>query len=393
VEFILFVKVLSTVTVDDDEFVLFPRKDQPELGDAVCLDFYTYYIGRDNDDREQNLRLRREIMDNNHNLHSAFTADRWIVTIGDGDIPPAYELAARYLKLHEEAWVTSHSKYAFGHSGRSSQIQDEISIPPLSTILIRISNRGVASSTSDLFHNPNFRIKRAQHKKKIGNDCYQHEWIEDGMGKHRALKLYGSACEAMTNLLRDLDTNDLDQDIDMKPVRQDAVQLLVDCFNNISAYHLRDKAYGKAKEAAANALRIDPDNHKALYRAARAAMLDPSGSFEESDLALSLLENLDPDNNETKILRHELQRRMKDYKKREKEMYGRMVQGFSNQKEENSSAFDETPIKESTRSTLNNPKDENDLSFRSIIYSWIIHIGVIGIFWWFFPVLRDKFRA
>ena len=41
----------------------------------------------------------------------------------------------------------------------------------------------------------------------------------------------------------------------------------LDSLNNISAVHLRAKGYGLAKEAAANAIQIDPNNMKALCRA------------------------------------------------------------------------------------------------------------------------------
>ena len=66
---------------------------------------------------------------------------------------------------------------------------------------------------------------------------------------------------------------------------------------------------------------------KSLFLAAKAAMLDPAGLFEESDLALSMAEELDgSDNNkEIKRLRLELERAKRKHKKREKVvMYNKM---------------------------------------------------------------------
>ena len=353
------------------------------------------------DSHDQYLKLLHDIMSKSSTIQPAVSVSRWIITVGDSDLPPAFELASRYLKIHEVALVKSHSKYAYGHSGRLSNDENEFSIPPFSTVLFFMKNRGVASSTSSLFHEPEFRLKRASHKKLIGNNYYQFEWIDDGMGKHRALKLYGSACEAMINLLRDLDQHTIDYESNDAhfELKREAVLLLVDCFNNISAYHLRGKAYAKAKEAAANVLRYDPDNRKALKRAARAAMLDPSGTYEESNLAIRALEELEPLDEETKKLRHELQRRLKDYKKREKEMYSRMVKGASKEREDDRLMFDETKLINESTDQLESHVSSKDAtgtnrpSSRYIAYSLIIHVGVIALLWWLFPVLRGKYAT
>lgn len=375
----------------------------------MCLDWELYCLGNDLPSHEQYLSTSEDIIQKKVNTVPAFNASGWIITVGDGEVPPAFELASRYLKRHAVAWVVSHSKYAYGHLGRLKLTTDsesnEYSIPPYTTVLFCIKNRGIACSTCPLFHQPKFLLNRVEHKKRIGNQYYQYEWIDHGGGKSRALKLYGSACESLMNLIREMDTKIEEEKEDYTDptentdsLKIEAVQLLVDCFNNIAAYHLRDKAYGKAKEAAANALRYNPENRKALQRAAKAAMLDPSGTYEESDLAISILEELEPHEEETKKLRHELQRRKKDYKRREKEMYSRMVNGISKYKEDSVSVKDEPQaIHENKQDQLEKRAviEENTgskrLSYRYMVLSLFLQLGVIALLWWMFPALREKF--
>jgi len=108
-------------------------------------------------------------------------------------------------------------------------------------------------------------------------------------------------------------------------IREEAKDILIDCLNNISAVHLRAKSYTKAKDAAAQVIQYDGNNKKALCRAAKAAMLDPAVTFEESDMALQCAEEIDKDGEEVKALRMELDRRKREYRKREKAMYAKMM--------------------------------------------------------------------
>ena len=194
----------------------------------------------------------------------------------------------------------------------------------------------VLAIDSQMLRDQELRIQLAVSKKRLGNECYQYEWGDHelgdhGMGKPRALKLYGKARDAMIDLLGEIQTRQEEGDDtagaagELDSAKQRASSILIDCLNNISAVHLKAKAYGKAKESAATVLQYDPNNIKALCRAARAAIFNPNGTFEECEMAIAAAEEIESDNVDVQRLRVELDRRKKQHKKREKAMYSKML--------------------------------------------------------------------
>ena len=170
-----------------------------------------------------------------------------------------------------------------------------------------------------------FRLKLARQLKSIGNDYYVNEWIgsHGGYGKVKSLKAYNGSSNELVSLLKDLNEDETSESGENGELRGEAGALLVDCFNNISAAHLRDQDYGKAKDAAAEAIKLDPNNIKALCRAAKAAM--SVGEFEESNMALEAAIGLDKANMDVQKLKAEYDRKLKLYRKKEREMYAKMM--------------------------------------------------------------------
>lgn len=141
---------------------------------------------------------------------------------------------------------------------------------------------------------------------------------------------------------------------DDKKIEEKAIHILLDCLNNISAVHYKSKDYCKAKEAATAVLQWDVTNQKALCRAAKAALLDPAGSFEESEMAILAAEKLYPNESQVQSLRKFLIQKKKQHKEREKAMYGGKII-LSSKKNTTS------PEKEaSTHNNNDNPVEEND---------------------------------
>merc|ERR1711957_110945 len=127
----------------------------------------------------------------------------------------------------------------------------------------------------------------------------------------------------------DSPSNSPSQTSALTEIRQQAVEVLLDCLNNTAAVHLHAKSYFKAKEAATQAIQHDGNNIKALCRAAKAAMLDPAASFNEGELAIKCAEEVDSENRDVKAMRAQLERTRKEYLKREKAMYAKMIRGIS----------------------------------------------------------------
>ena len=365
----LVMKVISTSGVPDDDANSDADADAAEVGDAIRLDF----TGRqllcfDDDDCGSQNELQ------------FVKKSGCLIALGDGDVCPGLEMAARFLPSGHRAIVKCRSKYAFGAGGRrAAACTSSKDLPPNADVVFDVCVKGITPS-SQLLQDDKLKIELAASKKQLGNECYQYEWDDHGMGKARALKLYGKARDAMIDLLGEIQTRqeegnstttagELDDD------KKRAASVLIDCLNNISAVHLKAKAYGKAKESAATVLQYDPNNTKALCRAARAAIFDPNGTFEECEMAIAAAEEIESDNADVKRLRVELDRRKKQHKKREKAMYSKMMN--SNQYAPHKKDTDERNM----QTKLQEHEDEKKPSIYLYLFaSFFITIGSLILF-------------
>jgi tetratricopeptide (TPR) repeat protein len=307
-----------------DESIQDPR--HVEAQDAVVVDF----VGRCATDRDDT---------NGAIFHQATD---WTIMVGDKDVTPALEMGIRFMKEGEHAVVYAHSKFAYGGMQR---IHGSYELPTDSQVVYQVHVKSVMSDDS-MIASPAFQMELAKSKKVIGNDVYANEW-SGGHGKNKALLLYKKAGDALSSILEDPAETML---------HEEAKSILIDCLNNASAVHMRVKDYGKAKESATLALVRDPNNLKALLRAARAAMLDPSCSFDEATAAVAAAEDVDPNDVDVKKLRIELQRRKRDYKKKTKDIMSKMSQAMKVSNDEPSPESS----KEST--TIDTTKEKSDES-------------------------------
>lgn len=284
-----------------------------EVGDALYIEFEARQA-KDRDDQDgprfQNVK-------------------DWLVVVGDKDTTPALEMGLRFMHEGETSLIYSHSKYAYGMGGRSDD--REHVLPPNSNVMYRVHIKRVVPADSNLIGTPSFKMELARSRKTIGNDCFQYEW-SDGLGKAKALMLYKRAADAMTNLM---------VEIDDESVHKDASAILIDCLNNTAAVLLKAKEFGKAKDAATQVILRDPDNVKALLRAARAALYDPAGTFQESAAAIAAAEQVDPNNADLRKLKIEHRRKLKEYKEKQKVMFSKMSTAISGGKAEKANGKEE----------------------------------------------------
>lgn len=259
-------------------------------------------------------------------------AKGWMVVVGDGDVLPCIEMAIRFMQTGETSRVWSHSKYAMGNGTRSYQVDGgTCQLPPSSSVMYEIKVIMIVLDTSRL--NPYFTIQKATTQKSIANDIYQYEWCppaksnEDPsceMAMSRALRLYSKAAKDMGTLLDGTYFAQVEKE---HPQRHQTKQLMMDCLNNVVAVHLRQHQYHKAKKAAVEVLRHDPNNIKALLRAAKAALLDPASTLEEVDAALKAAEGeityKNPaEEKQLKQLKAQFKKKRHEYKEQSKAMFG-----------------------------------------------------------------------
>lgn len=340
-------------------------RQQAEVGDGVVLDFTGH-------------RILSFDCDDANTRESPFIEKRnCLIALGDGDVIPGLEMAARFLLAGNRATVKCRGKYAYGAGGRraDSSMPNTQDLLPNSDVVFDVYIRNIIP-TSQLYNSDDLKIQLASSKKQLGNECYQYEWDEHGMGKARALKLYGKARDAMIELIGDIQNrNDGSDSADANNTKQAATGVLVDCLNNICAVYLKAKTYGLAKESAANVLQYDPDNIKALCRAARAAIFDPAGTFEECELAIAAAEEIDAENAHAKRLRVDLERRKRQHKKREKAMYAKMMAGESSSKESKQELADDENKEMSSTLKMDKPP-----VYLYLFASFLVTLGSLIVF-------------
>mmetsp|Transcript_25825 Transcript_25825/g.38152 ORF Transcript_25825/g.38152 Transcript_25825/m.38152 type:complete len:378 (+) Transcript_25825:236-1369(+) len=273
-----------------------------EVGDAILIEFTGRSACSCDDDSGAVFQLVND----------------WLVVIGDKDVTPALEMGIRFMREGETGLIFSKSKFAYGSLQR---MQGDFILPSDTDVSYVVKIKKLIKS-NQMLSDPEFQIKVALSKKLIANDSYQFEW-SDGYSKSKVLNMYKKAGDAMSNLLNE---NEIEKD-----AREKARELLIECLNNVAAVYLRSKEYGKAKEAATRVIVIDPNNLKALFRAARAAIYDPAGTFEESEAAINAAEVVDPTNKDFLSLKAELRQRKKNYKKKSKQIFSKMSEGINKQ--------------------------------------------------------------
>ena len=246
-------------------------------------------------------------------------AKDWWVVIGDKDTTPALEMGVRFMKEGDEGLIYTRDKVGYGPQSRTYRASpgDPVyTLPPNSSLLYRVRLKQVLLDYSS----PSLQLQVVQHKKQIGNDRYLQEW-SGGHGMSKALYSYQKAADGATQLL----VGKADQLTEEQ--KRQAESILLDSLNNVTAVYLKAKDYHKAKAAATEVLAKDPNNVKALLRAARAAMLDPASSYEETEAAIAAAEEVDPNNKDLQQLQNEFVRRKKAFQKKQKAMYAKMMAG------------------------------------------------------------------
>jgi hypothetical protein len=266
--------------------------------------------------------------------------------IGDKDVVPALEMGLRFMSLYDTAIIYSHSKYAYGISTRTYNYTKNnefvtYTLPSLSNVIYQVtiheiihSTTTTTTTTTSIYNDPVLQIQLCQSKKHLANDIYQNDIIEpkviknnrrsnnidndndDDMNddnthpdttpvssnnntynKHRAIHIYQRIIERLDHFIIELQQqvkNESNNNHNNKNnIIQQAQQIQIDCYNNISAVYMKCHLYHLAKETCVQQIiaHRDPHNIKALYRIAKASIYDPSSSYQEVQATIQALQD------------------------------------------------------------------------------------------------------
>ena len=319
---------------------------QPQ--DAAVIDF----VGRVADDRDD---------EGGPIFHQAKDC---LIVIGDKYVNPALEMGVRFMHKNQSAILWSHSKFAYGLSTRR---YEDFELSPNSNVRYEITVKDIFSPKDESKDPDGFQLKLAMSKKLIANDMFKNELYKSSNqnGEQRAIRLYSKAADEMMHLLQSHASRKQKEGSDYKEEEhkdklKEANEIMLDCLNNVTAVYLKAKKYHEAKEAAVKVLTHDPYNYKALLRAARAAMLDSSGTYEESDAAIAAAEKVVAekklDDKEIRKLRQELKQKKQEYKRRKKEMMARMTKELKPKDQPKQQSQEPDPAEAETA-----PKDSSEV--------------------------------
>jgi len=311
-----------------------PSKEQQqyaEIGDAIYIDYVARTLPLSSPPDNNNIDLtlydfpiHDYIKMNNDENNKINPPDIFVhkqqclVTLGDGDVVPILEMALRFIPLNESGIVRSDARFGYGPKGYQSTSNHQH--PSNTCVEVFVTIKSIISSENNKFTSAEFVIERGLAKKQLGNEALNNEH-----NPYRALNLYQSSVQLLQSYLESL--NDTPPSTNKAEIIQQSTHIIIDCLNNASLVHYQTKNYSKAKELATQVLAsYDIQNVRALYRAAKASMMDPGGSYEESKAAIDAATDiLGKDHTDVKRLFHEWKRKKLETRRREKALFSKMV--------------------------------------------------------------------
>lgn len=211
------------------------------------------------------------------------------------------------MKKGEVALLTISPEYAFG-SVESKQ--DLAVVPPNSTVYYEVELVSFEKDKESWDMNTEEKIEAAGKKKEEGNALFK-------AGKYvRASKRYEKAVKYI-----EYDTSFSDEE------KKQTKVLKISCNLNNAACKLKLKEYKQAEKLCTKVLEMDSLNVKALYRRAQAYINLVDLELAEFDIKKAL--EIDPDNRDVKLEYKKLKEKMKEYNKKDAQLYGKMFSKFA----------------------------------------------------------------
>ncbi|NXX82974.1 FKBP8 isomerase, partial [Urocolius indicus] len=208
---------------------------------------------------------------------------------GHGDVVQALELGVPTMQPGEVSFFLAAFPYAYGHPGSRRCARREPDVPPEAPLLFEVTLLEVRDGSDPL--PPAARLRLGSQRRERGNFHFARGDFA------AALRSYRLALRA------------LDGPAAAPPGPQEEEELReqrVKCFNNCAAAEIKLQRTAEALEDCEAALRISPDNGRALLR--RGQLLAQQGRDAEAALVLRRALELDP---ASKVIHDELSRLLK----------------------------------------------------------------------------------
>ncbi|KAJ3688541.1 hypothetical protein LUZ61_017705 [Rhynchospora tenuis] len=210
--------------------------------------------------------------------------------------------AVMSMKKGETALVTIPPEFAF--SSTESK-QDLAVVPANSTVIYEIELVSFVKEKESWDLNNAEKIEAAGKKKDEGNALFK-------SGKYvKASKRYEKAAKFI-----EFDSSFSDEE------KKESKLLKISCNLNNAACKLKLKDYKEAGKLCTKVLELDGRNVKALYRRAQAYINTADLDLAEIDIKKAL--EIDPDNRDVKLEYKTLKEKVKEYNRRDKQLYGKM---------------------------------------------------------------------
>lgn len=274
-------------------------------------------------------------------ITSVESIDGILFKIGEGDCVPGLELALRHSRNGCHMRVRCSSKYCYGYIGRPASANGVYGdIAP--EVPLEFEIRDVSHVDWSHLEPLNKAIEEIKLRKDCGNRWFSCKDYP------RAGRSYSKGIQIAEGSL-----NALPQESYSSPEANTLQENFLQCMNNLGATYLCTNDFVKAKETCTRVLEMQPDNIKALIRAAKATLgLD---EYEECEACLNRLNEIDPGNAEAQKERIKLKKAKKEYYDSSKKMALKMSKKLFETDDRN------TVVKTIEENTSDNYTEKSDL--------------------------------
>lgn len=227
--------------------------------------------------------------------------------IGEGakyDIINGIEEGLIKIKKGETARLTIKSKHAWGLKGF-----EKFGIPPSADVDYEIELKNFEKAKESWELNGVEKIEQSELLKNKGTELFKE-------GK------YGLAAKKYARIVEFLEFEKSDDAENQKKISQ----LVLAAHLNVAMCNLKTNEYLKAIESCEKALKLEPNNEKALFRIAQANL--SLANFDESVKFFNQVLEVNKENKEASKSILVAKQKLKEYNEREKKLYSKMFSGL-----------------------------------------------------------------
>eukprot|EP01129_Flabellula_baltica_P001098 TRINITY_DN1100_c0_g1_i1.p1 TRINITY_DN1100_c0_g1~~TRINITY_DN1100_c0_g1_i1.p1 ORF type:complete len:455 (-),score=149.71 TRINITY_DN1100_c0_g1_i1:22-1278(-) len=225
-----------------------------------------------------------------------FSVDNEIYTIDFDSLPSGLQLAIESMKKGEESVFTIAPDYAFGEEGSSS-------VPPNTTVVYEVTLHNLERAKDPYtFKSFDEKMEQALLRKEAGNEFFKRQKLLP------AQKKYERAIKFLDNQTKFDDEQ-----------KKEAENFKLSCHLNLSLVFFKIGDMKKSLKSANDALKIEKNNVKGLYR--RSVAHFEQGNWDEARKDIKTLLAIDPENGAAKKVLAQIKRKVEAYKKKQKSMY------------------------------------------------------------------------